>query len=105
MAMADLEFYRDEDGNACARGRDDRLATFLQTDLQDSASITSDLIATLKSDQTHAEFNGNAHSVSITPETVVIDSNFDDEMPDRRLARTELVDHLEAWLKFINTPV
>ena len=103
--MAELEFYRDEDGNACARGDDDRLATFIQTDLQESAAITGDLIATLKSDQSHAEFNGNAHSVSITPETVVIDSNFDDEAPDRRLARSEMIEHLEAWLKFLTTPV
>ncbi len=99
--MNDLEFYRDEDGNACVRGKDDRLATFIQTDLQESVSITQDLITILKSDQSHAEFNGNAHSVSITPETVVIDSNFDDEMPDRRLSREELTEHLEAWLKFI----
>ncbi|MEM7256951.1 MAG: hypothetical protein AAF404_06140, partial [Pseudomonadota bacterium] len=90
-----------EDGNACVRGKDDRLATFIHTDLQGSVSITEDLIATLKSDQSHAEFNGNAHSVSITPETVVIDSNFDDEMPDRRLSRTAFTEQLEAWLKFI----
>ena len=102
--MKDLEYYRDEDGNACARGSDDRLATFIQTDLQESASVTESLIATLKSDQSHAEFNGNAHSVSITPETVVIDSNFDDEMPDRRVSRAELIEHLEAWLTFINPP-
>ena len=102
--MKDLEFYRDEAGNACARGSDDRLATFIQTDLQESVSITADLIATLNSEQSHAEFNGNAHSVSITPETVVIDSNFDDEMPDRRLSREAFAGHLQAWLDFINPP-
>jgi hypothetical protein len=102
--MTDLEFYRDDAGNACARGSDDRLATFIQTDLQESISITENLLATLRSDQSHAEFNGNAHSVSITPETVVIDSNFDDEMPDRRVSRADLIQHLEAWLAFINPP-
>lgn len=102
--MKDLEFYRDEDGNACVRGKDNRLATFIQTDLQESASVTESLMSMLKSDQSHAEFNGNAHSVSITPETVVIDSNFDDDMPDRRLSRTEMIQCIEAWLKFINLP-
>ena len=101
--MNDLEFYRDEDGNACARGKDDRLATFIQTDLQESTAVTKDLLATLNSELTHAEFNGNAHTVSITPETVVIDSNFDDEMPDRRLSRKEFTEQLEAWLKFIGS--
>lgn len=102
--MVDLEFYRDEDGNACARGRDDRLATFIQTDLQESEAVISDLIMKLKSDDEHAEFNGNAHSVSITPATAVIESNFDDEAPDRRLAREELLAHLQDWLKFVTQP-
>ena len=47
--MTDLEFYRDEDGNPCARGRDERLATFIQTDLQESVGVITDLIALLKS--------------------------------------------------------
>lgn len=100
--MAKLEFYHDEQGNPCARGRDDRLATFIQTDLQESTAVISELIALLKSDDSHAEFNGNAHSVSITPATAVIESNFDDEAPDRRLSRNDLLAHLEDWLKFVN---
>ncbi len=101
--MDKLEFYRDNQGNACARGQDDRLATFLQTDLQGSPEVTKDLIATLKSDNEYAEFNGNGHSVSIAPVMVVIDSNFDDELPDRRLPREQLIAHLEDWLAFIST--
>ena len=100
--MSDLEFYRDEDGNPCVRGRDDRLATFIQTDLQESIGVINDLVALLKSDQQHGEFNGNAHSVSITPATVVIDSNFDDEAPDRRLSRDVFIEAVENWLAFIN---
>jgi len=100
--MTDLEFYRDEDGNPCARGRDDRLATFIQTDLQESVSVITDLLTLLKSDQQQGEFNGNAHSVSITPATVVVDSNFDDETPDRRLSRDEFIEAVENWLVFIN---
>ena len=100
--MTDLEFYRDEDGNPCARGRDERLATFIQTDLQESVGVITDLIALLKSDQQHGEFNGNAHSVVITPATVVVDSNFDDETPDRRLSRDEFINTVESWLAYIN---
>ncbi len=99
--MADLEFYRDEGGNPCARGSDGRLATFIQTDLQESVAVITDLIALLKSDNEHAEFNGNAHSVTITPATVVIDSNFDDKAPDRRVARDEMLSHVESWLTFV----
>ena len=46
--MSDLEFYRDEEGNPCVRGEDERLATFIQTDLQGSIQIVSDLIARLE---------------------------------------------------------
>ncbi|OED37729.1 hypothetical protein AB833_22580 [Chromatiales bacterium (ex Bugula neritina AB1)] len=101
--MEKLEFYRDEQGNACARGRDHRLATFLQTDLQGSPEVTRDLIEKLKSDEDHADFNGNGHSVSIAPVMVLIESSFDDEAPDRRLPRKELLLHLEQWLAFITT--
>lgn len=101
--MAALEFYRDENGNARARGRDDRLATFIQTDLQDSIAVTNSLISSLKSDSSHAQFNGNAHSVSIAPMMVVIEANLDDEAADRRLPRSELLLHIEAWLAFISS--
>jgi len=102
--MSDLEFYRDEAGNPCAKGRDDRLATFIQTDLQGSAEVTRDLIARLKSEE-NSEFHGNAHSLSIASVMVLIEANFDDEAPDRRLPRAALIEHVEAWLSFITTPV
>lgn len=99
--MADLEFYKDENGAPCARGSDDRIATFLETDLQGSVEITRDLIARLADGQVRSEFNGNGHSVTISPQLATIESNFDDDAPDRRLPRQELLNHLRAWLSFI----
>lgn len=99
--MMKLEFYRDEHGNACARGTDQRLATFLQTDLQGSVEVTKDLAGKLASTEKRAEFNGNGHSVSITPVMAVIESHFDDKAPDRRMTRAHLLKQVEAWLQFI----
>lgn len=99
--MSDLEFYRDEEGNPCVRGDDDRLATFIQTDVQGSLQILKTLIAQLEDEGVQSEFNGNAHSVSISTKTVTIDSNFDDEAPDRRMTRDELLVELKAWREFI----
>ena len=100
--MASLEFYHDEQGNACARGTDQRLATFLQTDLQASVEVTKDLMSKLASDSKKVEFSGNGHSVSITPVMAVIESHFDDEAPDRRMTRAHLLKQVEAWLEFIS---
>jgi hypothetical protein len=97
-----LEFYRDERGNACARGKDQRLATFLQTDLQGSPAVTQDLIDKLAGSDRRAEFSGNGHSVTITPVMAVIESHFDDEAPDRRMTRTHLLKQVTAWHRFIS---
>lgn len=100
--MADLEFFRDEDGNCCVRGDDERFATFIQTDLQGSARVTSDLIELLENTGEHAEFHGNAHSLSISEKTVTIEANFDEDAPDRRIDREEMLRHLIAWREFLN---
>ncbi len=99
--MADLEFYHDEEGNACVRGEDERLATFIQTDLQGATSVITDLITLLKNEE-HADFNGNAHSLNISTKTVTIEANFDDEAPDRRLPRDEMLEHIQAWYDFVS---
>lgn len=99
--MSDLEFYRDEEGNPCVRGADERLATFIQTDLQGSVQITSDLIALLEDSEVNSEFHGNAHSLSISSKTVTIEANFDDDAPDRRVSRDEMLKTLNDWRVFV----
>ena len=99
--MPDLEFYFDEEGNPCVRGEDERLATFIQTDLQGSVTVVSDLIALLVKEEEVSEFNGNAHTLSLAAKTVTIEANFDDDAPDRRLPREEFLKHCEAWRDFL----
>jgi hypothetical protein len=99
--MKDLEFYTDDSGNPCARGNDERLAVFLQSDLQGSIQVTRDLIEKVANGQVRSEFHGNGHSVIISPQLATIESNFDDEAPDRRLPREDLLAHLREWLAFI----
>jgi len=101
--MSDLEFYHDEQGNACVRGEDERLATFIQTDLQGSVQIVSDLILMLEDEGVQSEFHGNAHSLSISTKTVTIEANFDDEAPDRRVSREEMLAELKAWREFVSS--
>lgn len=99
--MPNLEFYRDDEGNPCVRGDDERLATFIQTDLQGAEQVISDLIALLEDEGVRSEFHGNAHSLSISTKTVTIEANFDDEAPDRRLPRDEMLAQIHAWQEFV----
>jgi len=97
-----LTFYVDDDGNPSASGDDERLAVYLQTDIQGSASMAEELIAHLEDSDFRGEFNGNAHSVDFRENSVMIAANFDEEAPDRCLSREEMLATVTAWLTFIN---
>lgn len=97
----DLEFYIDEEGTCCARGEDERLATYLQTDIQGSVPIAEELIALLRNSEFSGDFNGNGHCVDFRDNSVSIEALHDEEAPDRVLSRAEMLEHVEAWLAFI----
>jgi len=98
----DLEFYIDDDGMHCARGEDERLATYLQTDLQGSTSLTAELIAKLEDTKFSGDFIGNGHCVDFRDNSVSIEAMHDEEAPDRVLSRDEMLKHVKAWLTFIS---
>ena len=99
---SELEFYKDEAGTHCARGDDERLATYLQTDLQGSVALTKELIALLKDAEFSGDFSGNAHCVDFRDNSVLIEAVHDDEAPDRVLSREDMLECAEAWLQFIS---
>ncbi len=99
--MNDLEFYRDDKGDPIASGDDKRLATFLQTDIQGSTEVAQQLLDLLESPTEHSQWNGNAHSITISPIMATIEASFDEDAPDRRMQRMELHAAVSAWLKFI----
>jgi len=98
----ELEFYLDEQGMQCARGEDERLATYLQTDIQGSVAVAEELIALLKDADFTGNFNGNGHCVDFRDNSVAIEALHDDEAPDRVLSRAEMLANVEAWLAFIS---
>ena len=101
--MVEIEFYRDSDGAARARGEDERVATFLESDLQESVQVTKDFIALLADGEERGEFNGNGHCVTISPKVATIECSADEEAPDRRIERDELLSTVRKWLKFIES--
>lgn len=100
----ELEFYVDDAGMHCVRGGDDRLATYLQTELQGSTSITAELIALLNDPNFLGDFTGNAHCVDFRDNSVLIEAMHDDDAPDRVLSREAMLEHVQAWLGFISKP-
>lgn len=101
--MAQLRFFRDDDGSPRAQAADtEQLAAFLQSDIQDSIEIADALLDLLQLPQ-ESEFNGNAHSVSIGAEAVSLCSQFDDELDPEALSREAFSDALRAWRTFILT--
>lgn len=100
----ELEFYTDADGMHCARGDDERLATYLQTDIQGSTALAEELIARLKDPDFSGDFSGNAHCVDFRDQSVLIEAMHDDEAVDRVLSREAMLEHVQAWLDFISAP-
>ena len=109
-------FFFDKDGSPRARGpaSEKILMTFLEVDVQGSDHICHDLMEDLtaiedESDDSR-EFIGNAHSVTITPDGVVIDrlqgNNVDGDSatePDGpyTVALKHFREILEDWEAFI----
>ena len=95
-----LAFKRNSKGQLEIQGDDERLIAFLETEMQEAPEIIGELVALLKNGD-DSEFHGNAHSVVIREKTVTIECNFEDDAPDRRLDRNELLSNLESLLQFI----
>lgn len=95
-----LNFYFDNDGVPRARGKHSErlLMAFLETDVQGSDYICHDLMndITAIEDQSadSREFFGNAHSVVITPEEVVITLNIADTEAPTQAAEPTVGDQI-----------
>ncbi len=82
------------------------LATFLQTDIQESAT-GKELLNKLNSAKGTEQnlFTGNAHCLDLDPEgTVLIEATMDEEAPIAKISETTLATCLEKWVEFLETP-
>ena len=99
----ELEFYLDDSGLPSARGEDERLATYLQTDLQGSVALTEELIRLLNDPDFTGDLNGNAHCVDFRENSISIEAVHDADAPDRVLSREAMLEYAQAWLAFLQT--
>ncbi len=106
----DMEFYRDADGSPRVRaGRlCETLGRFLEEDLQESADFCRAVLGAI--DDVSAgrilswEETGNAHTLALSPDRAVIESNFDPGAKPCLLELACIKDVVNAWLEFVQEP-
>jgi len=102
---ADIRFYRDQSHQPRVQGYPGHqaLANCLESDLQDSATISAVLAAleqvTTGKDQ---ELYGNSYTVTMRPDEVTLESLFDDSERPTRLPAQPFKSLLTAWLDFLD---
>jgi len=102
-----LNFYRDDNDMACARGPVDEqlLSVFLETDIQEDTlilqRILDDLWAVQNGHDDSREFSGNAHSVLMTPDKVTIHSDANEQLNDYTTNISHFHEVLLNWESFI----
>jgi uncharacterized protein YacL (UPF0231 family) len=101
--MTLISCYRDDTGllRARAADKDQLLAVFLETDIQEDKDMAIELLRQVKAlqngEKKRYETSGNAHTVTMTPKAVTIESLFDDEAPRYRLKLAHFRDILTQW--------
>ncbi len=102
-----LKFYHDENNIPCARGplSEKMLTTFLETDIQGDTIILSALLDDIWAvENGHAEsreFFGNAHTVTLTRDSAMIQSEVDESAPSYTSKLKHLTEVLQDWEAFI----
>jgi uncharacterized protein YacL (UPF0231 family) len=107
--MVGIEYYRDEAGNARARGLADYgvLIDYLESDVQGSTTTAREIlegIDRVSSGQEKSwELTGNAYTLSLSPEraTIVFETIEEDDEPPKTYSLEDLREGVKGWLEFL----
>ena len=103
--MMELEFFVDSDGCPRASGVNDQLRNFLESDLQGALELVDELLIEFSLAQTQHEFTGNAHSVTLSDGSVVIESLYDENAAPFYLSHAAFLGCIYSWRTFLNEKV
>lgn len=78
------------------------LADYLESDLQDTATVAEVLAILQKPADGRQEINGNSYTVTLSPDQVILESLFDDEQELYSLQLPEFQHLLTAWTSFLD---
>ncbi len=102
-----MRLYRDSSGDPRAHGEKGHeiLARFLESDIQDSASLGRKILAAIdKVAGGHLdewERTGNAYTLTLTPDGAEIEPEMDDDAEPLHLSLAELRQGVERWVEFL----
>jgi uncharacterized protein YacL (UPF0231 family) len=98
----EIRFYRDQEGRPQLQAKEQHavLTDFLPSDLQDEATCAEVLQAVATAGE--QEINGNSYTLVLTPETITIESMFDDEAEPYQLSREQFANILSSWKDFLD---
>jgi uncharacterized protein YacL (UPF0231 family) len=107
--MAELGFFRDEEGYArvrvAATENHKLLALFFETDLQQDMAVVKELQQRIErvfnNTSESEEFIGNAHLVSLSEDKAVIASQFDPSAEPETLELSTFRKLVARWLEYI----
>ena len=103
--IADIRFYRDQDHRPRVQATEDHvpMADYLESDLQDSATA-SDVIKILEAKKFNgeSEISGNSCTVLLAPDTITIESMFDDEAAPYKLPLAGFRQLVTDWMDFLD---
>jgi uncharacterized protein YacL (UPF0231 family) len=101
------EHYRDAAGDPRAKGHDQRLAGFLESDLQDSPAAAQEILHAIDRVESGREASwertGNAYTLSLSPEgAMIVDENAEDARP-HSLPLATLRQAVADWAGFLES--
>ena len=105
-----IKFYRDERRRARVdvNGLHPLISSFLEQDLQESSRLCRQMIDIIdefkEGNQSEQSSTGNAHTVTLRPDFVVIHNEWDDSFGDAVLSTDLFRSCIEAWEAFISSP-
>jgi len=102
-----LQLYRDDAGDARARGRGrgKAVAGFLEGDLQDSPESAREVLRALEDVEAGRadswERTGNAHTLTLSPGGAVLQDEMDEEAEPVSLSLSEIREAVADWASFL----
>lgn len=99
-----IRFYRDQSHLPRVQADSEyaSLADYLESDLQDTATV-AEVLAILKKTAGHKqEISGNSYTVILNSDQATLESLFDDEADPCHLPMQEFQSLLAAWIQFLD---
>jgi uncharacterized protein YacL (UPF0231 family) len=105
-----LKLYRDDAGDARARGRGRGkvVAAFLESDLQDSLESAREVLQAIEDVEAGRtiswERTGNAYTLTLSPQGAALQDEMEEDAEPSVLSLAEIREAVADWISFLDGP-